>query len=152
MTHRKRGQHTFTWVWPNTQKKGLGTRSLTGATPLGKLRAKLQLGYGGQPCHHCFFLLLFVYNMSLYCMSCIICLNKIYFIYVQAQKPGNISRGLWSSWDSHTQRWTYHPCDKNHHGYAMVVHRDKLYCSDQRDAPGVTSWEVQRPSLWGPLT
>ena len=42
--------------------------------------------------------------------------------------------------------------DKDHHGYAMVVHRDKLYCSDQRGAPGVTSWEVRRPSLWEPLT
>ena len=42
--------------------------------------------------------------------------------------------------------------DKDHHGYAMVVHRDKLYRSDQRGAPGVTSWEVRRPSLWGPLT
>ena len=36
-------------------------------------------------------------NMSFYCMSCIICLNKIYFIYVQAQKPNSISRGLCSS-------------------------------------------------------
>ena len=45
-------------------------------------------------------LLLFVYNMSnmsLYCMSCIICLNEVYFICVLARKPGNISRGLWSS-------------------------------------------------------
>ena len=42
--------------------------------------------------------------------------------------------------------------DKDHHGHAMVVHRDKLYRSDQRGAPGITSWEVQRPSLWGPLT
>ena len=42
--------------------------------------------------------------------------------------------------------------DKDHHGYAMMVHRDKLYRSDQRGAPGVTSWEVRRPSLWGPLT
>ena len=41
--------------------------------------------------------------------------------------------------------------NKDHHGYAMVVHRDKLYRSDQRGAPGVTSWEVRRPSLWGPL-
>ena len=37
--------------------------------------------------------------------------------------------------------------DKDHHGYTMVVHRDKLYRSDQRGAPGVTSWEVRRPSL-----
>ena len=42
--------------------------------------------------------------------------------------------------------------DKDHHGYAMVVHRDKLYHSDQRGALGVTSWEVRRPSLWEPLT
>ena len=45
---------------------------------------------------------------------------------------------------------THH--DKDHHGYAMVVHRDKLYSLDQRGARGVTSWEVRRPSLWGPLT
>ena len=37
--------------------------------------------------------------------------------------------------------------DKDHHGYAMVVHRDKLFHSDQRGAPSVTSWEVRRPSL-----
>ena len=43
-------------------------------------------------------------------------------------------------------------CDKDHHGYAMMGYRDKLYCSDQRGAPGVTSWEVRRPSLWGSLT
>ena len=42
--------------------------------------------------------------------------------------------------------------NKDHHGYAIVVHRDKLYCSDQRGTLAVTSWEVQRPSLWGPLT
>ena len=42
--------------------------------------------------------------------------------------------------------------NNDHHGYAMVVHRDKLYCSDQRGALGVTSWEVRHPSLWGPLT
>ena len=42
--------------------------------------------------------------------------------------------------------------DKDHHGYAMVVHRDKLYCSDQRGALGIISWEVRRPSLWGLLT
>ena len=35
---------------------------------------------------------------------------------------------------------THH--DKDHHGYAMVVHREKLYCSNQRGAPGITSWEV----------
>jgi len=46
--------------------------------------------------------------MSLYYMSCIICLNEIYFICVLARKLGSISRGLWPSWDSHTQRWTYH--------------------------------------------
>ena len=32
--------------------------------------------------------------------------------------------------------------DKYHHGYAMVVYKDKLYCSDQRGAPSVKSWEV----------
>ena len=42
--------------------------------------------------------------------------------------------------------------DKDHHSYAMVIHRDKLYRSDQRGAPSVTSWEVRRPSLWEPLT
>ena len=42
--------------------------------------------------------------------------------------------------------------DKDHHGYAMVVYRDKLYRSDQHGALGITSWEVQRPNLWGPLT
>ena len=36
-------------------KKGLGARSLTVATPLGILRAKLQSGYGGHPCH-CLFI------------------------------------------------------------------------------------------------
>ena len=41
--------------------------------------------------------------------------------------------------------------DKDHHGYAMMVYRDKLYRSDQRGALGVTSWEVQHPNLWGPL-
>ena len=30
-------------------------------------------------------------------------------------------------------------CDKDHHGYTMVVHRDKLYRLDKRGAPGVTS-------------
>ena len=42
----------------------------------------------------------FVYNMSnmsLFCKSCIICLNEIYFICVLAQKLGSIRRGLWSS-------------------------------------------------------
>ena len=42
--------------------------------------------------------------------------------------------------------------DKGHHGYALMVHKDKLYRSDQRGAPNVTSWDVRRPSLWGPLT
>ena len=42
--------------------------------------------------------------------------------------------------------------DKENHGYAMVFHRDKMFHLDQRGAPGVTSWEVQRPSLWEPLT
>ena len=39
----------------NIHKNGPGARSLTVATPLGILRAKLQLGYGGQPCH-CLFI------------------------------------------------------------------------------------------------
>ena len=43
-------------------------------------------------------------------------------------------------------------CNKDHHGYAMVVHRDKLYHLEQRSAPRITSWEVRRPNLWGPLT
>ena len=43
-------------------KRGPGARSLTVATPLGILRAKLQLGYDGQPCH-CLFIA-FLYNMS----------------------------------------------------------------------------------------
>ena len=34
---------------------GLRARSLTVVTPLGILRTKLQLGYGGQPCH-CLFI------------------------------------------------------------------------------------------------
>ena len=42
--------------------------------------------------------------------------------------------------------------DKDHHSLAMVVHTDKLYRSNQRDAPGVTSWEVRRPNLQGLLT
>ena len=42
--------------------------------------------------------------------------------------------------------------DKDHHGYVMVVRKDKLYCSDQHSAPSVISWEVQRPNLWAPLT
>ena len=43
-------------------------------------------------------------------------------------------------------------CDKDHHGYAMVVYRNKLYRLDQRGAPGVTSWEVRGPNFWEPLT
>ena len=42
--------------------------------------------------------------------------------------------------------------DKDHHGYVMVVRKDKLYCLDQRGAPSVISWEVRHPSLWEPLT
>ena len=45
---------------------------------------------------------------------------------------------------------THH--DKDHHGYTMVVHRDKLYRSNQRGAPSVTSLEVRRSNLCGPLT
>ena len=43
-------------------KRGPRARSLIVATPLGILRAKLQLGYGGQP-YHCLFIA-FLYNMS----------------------------------------------------------------------------------------
>ena len=97
----------------------------------------------------------FVYNMSnmsLFCMSCIICLNEIYFICVLVRKLGNISRGFGlpethiPSGESTTHR------NKDHDGHVMVVHKNKLYRSDQRSAPSVTSWEVRRPSLWGPLT
>ena len=42
--------------------------------------------------------------------------------------------------------------DKDHHGYTMMVYKDKLYRLDQRGAPDVTSWEIRRLSLWGPLT
>ena len=100
-------------------------------------------------------LFLFVYNMSnmsLYCMSCIIYLNEIYFICMQTRKLGSISRGLClPETHIHSGEHTTHR-DKDHHGYAMVVHRDKLYRSDQRGALGVISWEVRRPSLWGLLT
>ena len=90
-------------------------------------------------------LLLFVYNMfnmSLYCMSCIICLNEIYFICVLAWKPDSISMDCGLP-ETHIPSGepTAHR-DKDHHGYTMVVHRDKLYRSDQRGAPGATSWEV----------
>ena len=37
------------------KKRGPEVQSLTVATPLGILKAKLQLGYGGQPCH-CLFI------------------------------------------------------------------------------------------------
>ena len=40
---------------------------------------------------------------------------------------------------------THH--DKDHHGYAMVVHKDKLYRLDQRGAPSITRWEVLHPKL-----
>ena len=80
----------------HSYKNGLGAQSLTVATPLRILRAKLQLDYGGQPCH-CLFIA-FLYIICHYiCMSCIICLNEIYFICVLARKPGSINRGLWSS-------------------------------------------------------
>ena len=42
--------------------------------------------------------------------------------------------------------------DGDHHGYAMVVHKEKLYHLDQRGALGVTSWEVRHPNLWELLT
>ena len=90
--------------------------------------------------------------MSLFCMSCIICLNEIYFICMLAQKPGSISLdyGLLETHIPSSEPTTHR--DKDHHGYAMVIHKDKLYCSDQRGAPSVTSWEVRCPNLWGPLT
>ena len=47
------------------KKRGLGARSLTMATSLGILRAKLQLGYGGQP-YHCLFIA-FLYIICLIC-------------------------------------------------------------------------------------
>ena len=46
-------------------KNGLRAQSLTVATPLGILRTKLQLGYGGQPCH-CLFIT-FLYIICLIC-------------------------------------------------------------------------------------
>ena len=100
---------------------------------------------------YCFF----VYNMSnmsLFCMSCIICLNEIYFVCVLAGSPVvlAVDYGLPEthipSGEPITHRY------KDHHSYVMVVHKDKLYRSDQHDAPSVTSWEVRRLNLWGPLT
>ena len=104
------------------------------------------------PNHVIVCLLLFVSNMSLYYMSCIIYLNEIYFICVLARKPGSISLdcGLPETHIPNGEPTTHR--DEDHHGYAMVVHRDKLYRSDQCGAPGITSWEVRHPSLWRPLT
>ena len=75
-------------------------------------------------------------------MSCIICLNEIYFICVLAQKPVvlAVDCGLPKTHIPSGEPTTHR--DKDHHGYAMVVHKDKLYCSNQRSAPSVTSWEV----------
>ena len=100
-------------------------------------------------------LLLFVYNMSnmsSYCMSCIICLNEIYFICVLTRKPVvlAVDCGLPETHIPSGEPTTHR--NEDHHGYAMVVYRGKLYRSDQRGDPGVISWEVRRPSLWGPLT
>ena len=90
---------------------------------------------------YCFF----VYNMSnmsLFCMSCIICLNEIYFVCVLAGSPVVLAVDCGLP-ETHIPSGepTIHR-DKDHHGYAMVVHRDKLYRSDQRSAPDITSWEV----------
>ena len=82
---------------------------------------------------YCFF----VYNMSnmsLFCMSCIICLNEIYFVCVLAGSPVvlAVNYGLPEthipSGEPITHRY------KDHHSYVMVVHKDKLYRSDQHDA------------------
>ena len=80
-------------------KNGPGARSLTMATQLGILRAKFQLGYGGQLCHCLFIAFLYIICLicRYICMSCIIYLNEVYFICVLARKPGSNSRGLWSS-------------------------------------------------------
>ena len=89
--------------------------------------------------------------MSLYCMACIICLNEIYFICVLARKPSRVlDCGLLETHIPSSEPTTH--CDKDCCGYTMVVHRDKLYRSDQRGAPSVTSWEIRCPSLWGHLT
>ena len=85
-------------------------------------------------------------------MSCIICLNEIYFICVLAQKPFvlAVDCGLPKTHIPSGEPTTHH--DKDHHDYTMVIHRDKLYHSDQHSASNVTSWEVRHLSLWGPLT
>ena len=102
-------------------------------------------------CVYCFF----VYNMSnmsLFCMSCIICLNEIYFVCVLAGSPVvlAVNYGLPETHIPSGESTTHR--NKDHNGHVMVVHKNKLYRSDQRSAPGVTSWEVRRPNLWGPLT
>ena len=93
-------------------------------------------------------LLLFVYNMSnvsLYCVSCIICLNEIYFICVLARKPESpivlvVNCGLLKTHIPSGEPTTHR--DKDYHDYTMVVHRNKLYRSNQCGALGITSWEV----------
>ena len=73
-------------------KKGSGAQSLT--------MVNSDLVGLWWPTMSLLFYCIFVYNISnmlLYYMSCIICLNEIYFIYVLDRKPGSISRGLWSS-------------------------------------------------------
>ena len=101
-------------------------------------------------------LLCFVYNMSnmlLYCMSCIICLNNFFFLFVcRPESPVVLTMDCGIPKTDILSDEPITHCNKDHHSYVMVVHRDKLYRSDQRGAPGVTSWEVRRPSLWGPLT
>ena len=59
-------------------------------------------------------------------MSCIICLNEIYFICVLARKPGSpvviaVDCGLPETHIPSSEPTTHR--DKDHHGYAMVVHR-----------------------------
>ena len=84
------------------------------------------------------FVYYFLYIICCYiCISCIIYLNEIYFIcpVVLAVDCGLLETHIPSG-----EPTTHH--DKDHHGYTMVVHRDKLYRSDQRGAPGATSWEI----------
>ena len=51
-------------------KKGPGARFLIVATPLGILRAKLQLDYGGQPCHCLFIAFLYIICLICHCFAC----------------------------------------------------------------------------------
>ena len=85
-------------------------------------------------------------------MSCIICLNNFFFLFVcRPESPVVLTMDCGIPKTDILSDEPITHCNKDHHSYAMVVHRDKLYRSDQRGAPGVTSWEVRRPSLWGPL-